>query len=159
MDLERLAELLPSCPPQLANPDSVEGLVLINIDIQARGWIDWAAQKVRLSSSSRSIWTLPPPLTPPPLALPCAAQLSDVLPDGTDPDAPFQSGTCSGDNMNITGRGPRGCKNVDFPAGGDVGKHRSSTVSQRPHFQSPQPVQHRAPVENLQQVTLLQIRR
>lgn len=31
---------------QLANPDSVEGLVLINIDINARGWIDWAAQKV-----------------------------------------------------------------------------------------------------------------
>lgn len=33
---------------QLANPDLVEGLVLINIDTNARGWIDWAAQKVRL---------------------------------------------------------------------------------------------------------------
>lgn len=32
---------------QLANPDSVEGLVLVNIDTNARGWIDWAAQKVR----------------------------------------------------------------------------------------------------------------
>uniref|UniRef100_A0A3Q0QNX8 NDRG family member 2 n=1 Tax=Amphilophus citrinellus TaxID=61819 RepID=A0A3Q0QNX8_AMPCI len=30
----------------LANPDAVEGLVLINIDTNARGWIDWAAQKV-----------------------------------------------------------------------------------------------------------------
>lgn len=39
--------LLPYCP-QIANPDSVEGLVLINIDINARGWIDWAAQKVCL---------------------------------------------------------------------------------------------------------------
>lgn len=38
-----------TAPPlshQLANPDSVEGLVLINIDTNARGWIDWAAQKV-----------------------------------------------------------------------------------------------------------------
>uniref|UniRef100_A0A4W6EIW5 Protein NDRG2 n=1 Tax=Lates calcarifer TaxID=8187 RepID=A0A4W6EIW5_LATCA len=34
----------------LANPDSVEGLVLINIDTNARGWIDWAAQKVCLFS-------------------------------------------------------------------------------------------------------------
>ncbi|KAM9424457.1 protein NDRG2 [Pholidichthys leucotaenia] len=30
----------------LANPDAVEGLVLINIDINARGWMDWAAQKL-----------------------------------------------------------------------------------------------------------------
>ncbi|TNM93644.1 protein NDRG2 [Takifugu flavidus] len=36
----------------LANPDSVEGLVLINIDIQARGWIDWAAQKLSSVTSS-----------------------------------------------------------------------------------------------------------
>lgn len=37
----------------LANPDSVEGLVLINIDTNARGWIDWAAQK--LSSVTHSL--------------------------------------------------------------------------------------------------------
>uniref|UniRef100_H3CPP9 NDRG family member 2 n=1 Tax=Tetraodon nigroviridis TaxID=99883 RepID=H3CPP9_TETNG len=36
----------------LANPDSVEGLVLVNIDIQARGWIDWAAQKLSSVTSS-----------------------------------------------------------------------------------------------------------
>uniref|UniRef100_A0A7N6BLS2 Protein NDRG2 n=1 Tax=Anabas testudineus TaxID=64144 RepID=A0A7N6BLS2_ANATE len=36
----------------LANPDSVEGLVLINIDINARGWIDWAAQKLSSVTSS-----------------------------------------------------------------------------------------------------------
>uniref|UniRef100_A0A3P8RP83 NDRG family member 2 n=1 Tax=Amphiprion percula TaxID=161767 RepID=A0A3P8RP83_AMPPE len=35
----------------LANPDSVEGLVLINIDTNARGWIDWAAQKFSVSDS------------------------------------------------------------------------------------------------------------
>lgn len=33
---------------QLANPDAVEGLVLVNIDTDARGWLDWAAQKVCL---------------------------------------------------------------------------------------------------------------
>lgn len=38
---------LPHFSPQLANPDLVEGLVLINIDTNARGWIDWAAQKVQ----------------------------------------------------------------------------------------------------------------
>eukprot|EP00064_Thunnus_orientalis_P016156 superscaffoldBa00003143_g16219 len=36
----------------LANPDSVEGLVLVNIDTNARGWIDWAAQKDELSSNT-----------------------------------------------------------------------------------------------------------
>uniref|UniRef100_A0A3Q4C066 Uncharacterized protein n=1 Tax=Mola mola TaxID=94237 RepID=A0A3Q4C066_MOLML len=36
----------------LANPDSVEGLVLINIDTNARGWIDWAAQKLSSVTSS-----------------------------------------------------------------------------------------------------------
>ncbi|XP_067381148.1 protein NDRG2 isoform X1 [Channa argus] len=36
----------------LANPDSVEGLVLINIDINARGWLDWAAQKLSAVTSS-----------------------------------------------------------------------------------------------------------
>lgn len=50
-----------TAPPlsrQLANPDSVEGLVLINIDTNARGWIDWAAQKVRfLFSVIRSVFS------------------------------------------------------------------------------------------------------
>ncbi|KAM3857684.1 protein NDRG2 [Diretmus argenteus] len=36
----------------LANPDSVEGLVLVNIDTNARGWIDWAAQKLISVTSS-----------------------------------------------------------------------------------------------------------
>ncbi|KAB5518413.1 hypothetical protein PHYPO_G00165570 [Pangasianodon hypophthalmus] len=36
----------------LKNPDSVEGLVLINIDPNARGWIDWAAQKLSTLTSS-----------------------------------------------------------------------------------------------------------
>lgn len=42
---------LPHFSTQLANPDLVEGLVLINIDTNARGWIDWAAQKVRFPFS------------------------------------------------------------------------------------------------------------
>ncbi|KAL4618295.1 protein NDRG2 isoform X1 [Arapaima gigas] len=33
-------------------PDSVEGLVLVNIDINARGWMDWAAQKLTMLTSS-----------------------------------------------------------------------------------------------------------
>ncbi|XP_068584288.1 protein NDRG2 [Cebidichthys violaceus] len=36
----------------IANPDSVEGLVLVNIDPNARGWIDWAAQKLSSVTSS-----------------------------------------------------------------------------------------------------------
>ncbi|XP_029931879.1 protein NDRG2 isoform X1 [Myripristis murdjan] len=36
----------------LANQDSVEGLVLINIDTNARGWMDWAAQKLSSVTSS-----------------------------------------------------------------------------------------------------------
>ncbi|KAM9827502.1 protein NDRG2 [Neosynchiropus ocellatus] len=36
----------------LANPESVEGLVLINIDTNARGWMDWAAQKLSSVTSS-----------------------------------------------------------------------------------------------------------
>ncbi|KAF7214602.1 transcript variant X1 [Nothobranchius furzeri] len=36
----------------LANPDSVEGLVLINIDTNARGWMDWAAQKLSSVTST-----------------------------------------------------------------------------------------------------------
>ncbi|XP_061524693.1 protein NDRG2 isoform X1 [Phycodurus eques] len=36
----------------LANPDSVEGLVLVNIDPNARGWMDWAAQKLSSVTSS-----------------------------------------------------------------------------------------------------------
>lgn len=34
--------------PQLSHADTVEGLVLINIDPNAKGWMDWAAHKVRL---------------------------------------------------------------------------------------------------------------
>ena len=30
----------------MTHPDSVEGLVLINMDPETRGWMDWAAQKV-----------------------------------------------------------------------------------------------------------------
>uniref|UniRef100_A0A3B3CP06 NDRG family member 2 n=1 Tax=Oryzias melastigma TaxID=30732 RepID=A0A3B3CP06_ORYME len=36
----------------LANPDAVEGLVLVNIDTNARGWLDWAAQKLSSVTSS-----------------------------------------------------------------------------------------------------------
>uniref|UniRef100_A0A3Q3AE11 NDRG family member 2 n=1 Tax=Kryptolebias marmoratus TaxID=37003 RepID=A0A3Q3AE11_KRYMA len=36
----------------LANPDSVEGLVLVNIDTNARGWMDWAAQKLSSVTST-----------------------------------------------------------------------------------------------------------
>ncbi|KAJ8372727.1 hypothetical protein AAFF_G00277350 [Aldrovandia affinis] len=36
----------------LSSPDSVEGLVLINIDPNARGWMDWAAQKLTTLTSS-----------------------------------------------------------------------------------------------------------
>uniref|UniRef100_A0A674NZQ3 NDRG family member 2 n=1 Tax=Takifugu rubripes TaxID=31033 RepID=A0A674NZQ3_TAKRU len=58
--METIAEMIPtvlqffnnSVLLSLANPDSVEGLVLINIDIQARGWIDWAAQKLSSVTSS-----------------------------------------------------------------------------------------------------------
>uniref|UniRef100_A0A8D3E7T4 Protein NDRG2 n=1 Tax=Scophthalmus maximus TaxID=52904 RepID=A0A8D3E7T4_SCOMX len=45
---------LSSVGGQLANPDSVEGLVLINIDTNARGWMDWAAQKLTSVTSSLS---------------------------------------------------------------------------------------------------------
>ena len=33
--------------PQLLHANTVEGLVLINIDPNAKGWMDWAAHKVR----------------------------------------------------------------------------------------------------------------
>uniref|UniRef100_A0A3P9NQD2 NDRG family member 2 n=1 Tax=Poecilia reticulata TaxID=8081 RepID=A0A3P9NQD2_POERE len=36
----------------LANPDSVEGLVLVNIDTNAKGWMDWAAHKLSSVTSS-----------------------------------------------------------------------------------------------------------
>lgn len=36
----------------LVNPDSVEGLVLINIDTNTRGWLDWATQKISAVTSS-----------------------------------------------------------------------------------------------------------
>lgn len=35
-----------SLAPQLIFPDLVEGLVLMNIDPNGKGWIDWAATKV-----------------------------------------------------------------------------------------------------------------
>lgn len=44
---ESVGQFMVSFPPQLANPESVEGLVLVNIDTDGRGWIDWAAQKVK----------------------------------------------------------------------------------------------------------------
>ncbi|CAB1345461.1 unnamed protein product, partial [Coregonus sp. 'balchen'] len=36
----------------MAHPDSVEGLVLININPETRGWMDWAAQKITTLTSS-----------------------------------------------------------------------------------------------------------
>uniref|UniRef100_A0A8C9W889 NDRG family member 2 n=1 Tax=Scleropages formosus TaxID=113540 RepID=A0A8C9W889_SCLFO len=36
----------------LNSPDLVEGLVLINIDMNARGWMDWAAHKLTTLTSS-----------------------------------------------------------------------------------------------------------
>lgn len=35
---------------QLNNPTLVEGLVLINVDSCAEGWIDWAASKVSVNA-------------------------------------------------------------------------------------------------------------
>ncbi|XP_067299031.1 protein NDRG2-like [Pseudorasbora parva] len=37
---------------QLSNPEAVEGLVLVNVDTNARGWMDWAAQKLSNLTSS-----------------------------------------------------------------------------------------------------------
>uniref|UniRef100_A0A669BK49 Ndrg family member 3a n=1 Tax=Oreochromis niloticus TaxID=8128 RepID=A0A669BK49_ORENI len=72
--MDELAEMLPSVLTQLKvnsvigigvgagayiltrfalnNPSLVEGLVLINVDPCAEGWIDWAASKVSISTSS-----------------------------------------------------------------------------------------------------------
>uniref|UniRef100_A0AAY4DNT9 Protein NDRG2 n=1 Tax=Denticeps clupeoides TaxID=299321 RepID=A0AAY4DNT9_9TELE len=36
----------------MCNPEAVEGLVLINIDAEARGWMDWAAHKLTTLTSS-----------------------------------------------------------------------------------------------------------
>lgn len=38
---------------QLNNPEMVEGLVLINVNPCAEGWMDWAASKVRLGVRDR----------------------------------------------------------------------------------------------------------
>lgn len=39
---------------QLNNPTLVEGLVLINVDPCAEGWIDWAASKVHPPAEHQS---------------------------------------------------------------------------------------------------------
>lgn len=41
---------------QLNQPGLVEGLVLINIDPCAKGWVDWAASKVTHTNSYTHIW-------------------------------------------------------------------------------------------------------
>lgn len=52
------------CPLQLNNPTLVEGLVLINVDPCAEGWIDWAASKVGgLTSRHPRPLLLPSPLS------------------------------------------------------------------------------------------------
>lgn len=40
---------------QLNNPTLVEGLVLINVDPCAEGWIDWAASKVSITTAFHSV--------------------------------------------------------------------------------------------------------
>ena len=58
------AELRPSCSLQLIFPDLVEGLVLMNIDPNGKGWIDWAAAKVgRVLTTPSRPWRLPLPGT------------------------------------------------------------------------------------------------
>uniref|UniRef100_A0A674A8I3 NDRG family member 2 n=1 Tax=Salmo trutta TaxID=8032 RepID=A0A674A8I3_SALTR len=42
----------------MAHPDSVEGLVLINMDPETRGWMDWAAQKVTVRLICLQIYIL-----------------------------------------------------------------------------------------------------
>ncbi|KAI2663077.1 Protein NDRG2 [Labeo rohita] len=41
----------------LTNPEAVEGLVLVNVDTNARGWMDWAAQKEEMSANTDLIQT------------------------------------------------------------------------------------------------------
>ncbi|KAM6033040.1 protein NDRG2-like [Chlamydotis macqueenii] len=40
--------------PQLLHPEAVEGLVLININPRAKGWVDWVAHKLSGLTSSSS---------------------------------------------------------------------------------------------------------
>uniref|UniRef100_A0A8C1AKI7 Ndrg family member 3b n=1 Tax=Cyprinus carpio carpio TaxID=630221 RepID=A0A8C1AKI7_CYPCA len=51
--MDELAEMLPS----LNEPALVEGLVLINVDPCAKGWIDWAASKDELTENQEIIQT------------------------------------------------------------------------------------------------------
>lgn len=48
-----------SCLVQLIFPDLVEGLVLMNIDPNGKGWIDWAAAKVSRTPNSSKLWWHP----------------------------------------------------------------------------------------------------
>ena len=58
--LPSLLSTHPSCSLQLIFPDLVEGLVLMNIDPNGKGWIDWAASKVgRALSPLSQPWWLP----------------------------------------------------------------------------------------------------
>lgn len=77
---------------QLANPDAVEGLVLVNIDTNARGWLDWAAQKVCLLIFAVSFMIVVFSIDDFFWSVLDAAQLSDLLPHRADSVSPLQSG-------------------------------------------------------------------
>lgn len=63
----------PSCLVQLIFPDLVEGLVLMNIDPNGKGWIDWAAAKVGTAPNPSKPWRLPGARGPHPVP-PCGAR-------------------------------------------------------------------------------------